>query len=69
MELVEFLEGNERGEEESRIPHKFNFYFPPNWRDLEGDGRGDKLYHYNFNYNDIFILKYQNYRYLHFLYC
>jgi hypothetical protein len=27
-----------RGEEGSKIPHKLNFCFLPNWRDLEGRG-------------------------------
>jgi hypothetical protein len=70
MCLVQFLGGEVRGEEGSKIPHILNFCFPPNWGDLEG--RGGKICYCNINYIDIFILifilKYQNYPYLFFFY-
>jgi hypothetical protein len=42
MCLVQFLRGERRGEEGSKIPHKPTFCFPPNWRNLEG--RGGELF-------------------------
>jgi hypothetical protein len=36
MYLVQFLGGEGRDEEGSKLPHKLTFCFPPNWGDLEG---------------------------------
>jgi hypothetical protein len=54
--------GEGKGGEQN--PSYTHFLLPPKLEGFGGEGRRGKLYYYNFNYNDIFILifilKYQN---------
>jgi hypothetical protein len=63
------MRGGKGGEQNPSYTH---LLFPLKLEGFGGEGRRGKLYYHNFNYIDIFILifilKYQNYPYLHFFY-